>query len=220
LATTDTKEQILDTAERLFADRGFDATSLRTITCEADVNLAAVHYHFGSKEALIEAVLARRFAALNRERLERLEACEHEAAPGPPELECVLRAFIEPAFELSRDPDRGGDVFMRLVGHAHSAPGQYLVRLFKERFADFVARFVGAVGRALPGLPAADLHWHLHFMIGAMAHTMAHRERLRDFSNGILDPTDTAEATERLVAFVAAGMRDAALRNARGRKAS
>ena len=93
---TGTKQRILDVAERLFAERGFSGTSLRTIIGEAGVNLAAVHYHFHSKDALLEAVILRRLEPVNRERLAMLEACEHAARGGPPAVEDILRAFIEP----------------------------------------------------------------------------------------------------------------------------
>src|SRR2546428_8870540 len=103
---TDTKQRILDTAERLFSQNGVATTSLRQIIAEADVNLAAIHYHFRSKDALLDAVLVRRLEPVNRERLSRLNTCEQ--APGPPGLECVLRAFIAPAVHGGADPSRRG----------------------------------------------------------------------------------------------------------------
>jgi AcrR family transcriptional regulator len=95
-----TQERILDTAERMFADEGYAATSVRKITAKAEVNLAAVHYHFRSKEALLEAVILRRAEPANRERLALLNACELEAGTGQPSLEGVLRAFLKPGFWL------------------------------------------------------------------------------------------------------------------------
>jgi AcrR family transcriptional regulator len=207
LTQTDTKEQILDAAERLFADRGFDATSLRTITSEADVNLAAVHYHYGSKEALIEAVLCRRLEGLNHERLERLEACERAAGEAPPPLECLIQAFVEPPLRLSRDPARGGERFMRLMGSAYWLPGDYLFRLFRTRFGEFVARFTTGLSRILPELSREEIHWSLHFMIGTMAHTMATAQKLEQMSDGVVHASDTDAIIQRLVTFNAAGMR-------------
>src|SRR5205807_225879 len=99
---TDTKQRILDSAERLFAEHGFEGTSLRAIIADAKVNLAAIHYHYHSKEALLDAVILRRLAPVNRERLELLDACEQA---GPPSLEAVLEAFLAPAFRLGRDPN-------------------------------------------------------------------------------------------------------------------
>src|SRR5437867_8837328 len=111
----DTKQRILDSAERLFADRGFAATSLRTIIADARVNLAAIHYHYRSKEALLDAVILRRLGPINRERLELLNACERAAVNGRPALEAVIEAFIAPAFRVGADPN-GGQIFVRLIG--------------------------------------------------------------------------------------------------------
>jgi AcrR family transcriptional regulator len=207
LISTDTKDLILDTAERLFAARGFDATSLRTITSEAGVNLAAVHYHFGSKDALIETVLHRRLVGLNEERLDRLSACERASGDVPPALECVVRAFVEPPLQLSRDPARGGNRFMRLMGGAYSHPGDYLFRVFRNRFGDFIERFTTAIARALPGLSPVELHSSFHFMVGAMAHTMAASEELERVSRGAVDMSDTNAIVDRLVTFTVSGMR-------------
>src|SRR5579871_5345079 len=97
-----TKDRILDTAERLFARDGFEATSLRAITAEAGVNLAAVNYHFQSKEALVRAVIGRRMGPVNEKRLAMLDACETAAGDGPLPLEGVLEAFVRPVLEIAR----------------------------------------------------------------------------------------------------------------------
>ena len=99
-----TKESILDTAERLFAANGYAATSLRSIIAEAGVNLAAVHYHFHSKEALLEAVILRRSVPANQERLALLDRFEKAAEGKPVPLEKVIEAFVAPTFRMSRDP--------------------------------------------------------------------------------------------------------------------
>src|SRR5215472_312111 len=99
---TQTRERILDSAERLFADHGFEGASIRAIVEDARVNLAAVHYHFKSKEALLEAVLTRRITVVNEARLQRLDDAEATAAPDPPSVEEILRAFIIPTVELAQ----------------------------------------------------------------------------------------------------------------------
>ena len=115
-----TKERILDTAERLFAAQGYAATSLRGIIAEAGVNLAAVHYHFHSKEALLEAVILRRSVPANHERLALLDRFEKEAGGNPPPLEKVIEAFVAPTLQMSRDPQSGSMVFMKLLGRLHA----------------------------------------------------------------------------------------------------
>ena len=113
-AASETKTRILDAAESLFMEHGFEGTSLRAITAGAKVNLAAVHYHFGSKEELFQSVLARRLDPVNRARLEWLTRLEAAASPSPLPCERVLTAFLMPALTLARDPARGGKNFLRL----------------------------------------------------------------------------------------------------------
>src|ERR1035438_6964698 len=109
---TETKEKILDTAERLIGEHGYDATSLRHIIAEAGVNLAAVHYHFGSKEDLLDAVVVRKVTPLNEARIARLECVEAEAGSGPPEVDKVPEALLIPTAEMAgRSPQ-----FVRLMG--------------------------------------------------------------------------------------------------------
>src|SRR5580704_11940240 len=123
----DTKQRILDSAERLFATHGFEGTSLRTIIADAQVNLAAIHYHYHSKEALLDAVLARRLQPINRERLEKLEKCG-ENAP----LEAILEAFVAPAVRVSANPELGGKNFVRLMGRI--IVEDHLPDLIKQHF--------------------------------------------------------------------------------------
>src|SRR3954467_11365308 len=107
-----TKERILDSAETLFMEQGFEGTSLRAIPAAANVNLAAVNYHFGTKEELFQAVLTRRLDPMNQERIELLERVEHEAGGKPASVEKVSVAMLIPALRLARDEKRGGKNFL------------------------------------------------------------------------------------------------------------
>jgi AcrR family transcriptional regulator len=202
----DTKERILDAAELLFSERGF-ATSLRAITTEAGANLAAVNYHFGSKEELVRAVFARRADPVNQERLRLLEACEEEAAPAPASLECILRAFIWPALRMAQDPGRGGPVMVRLLGRLYTGSDEQIEALFRERFVTTARRFGEAIRNAQPALTPDAFSWRFLFTIGAMAHTMADQGKLRMISGGACDTGAVETALEQLVAFLAAGLR-------------
>jgi len=213
----DTKDRILDAAETLFADQGFSATSLRAITTAAEANLAAVNYHFGSKEGLIEAVLARRVTPLNRERLDQLDRLEGEAGDAGPDLEGVVEAFVGPALRMRQDATKGGAVFMRLLGHTISQPDDQIRQILMRLFGEIIPRFTGALGRRMPDLSAADVFWRFLFMIGAMAHTMAWSEHIPVVSDGLCDTTDAEATIRQLVPFVAAGMRSTA---AAGKEAS
>jgi AcrR family transcriptional regulator len=211
-----TKIQILDAAERLFADAGLEATSLRQIISLAEVNLAAVHYHFGSKEALVEAVLIRRLDPLNQERLRLLDLEEAKAAGKPVSVERIITALVAPALRMSRDSNRGGENLMRLLGRIFTVPNENIQRMLVKRFREVFERFARALQRALPGLLPEDFHWRFHFMIGAMGFTMCKSDHARIFSNQICDPDDVEGLIERLVLFVSAGMAAPASKAARG----
>jgi AcrR family transcriptional regulator len=201
-----TKDRILDTAERLFSEQGYAATSLRSIIAGAGVNLAAVHYHFHSKEALLEAVILRRSVPANEERLALLDRCEREAGNQPLPIEKVIEAFIAPTFRMARDPANGGMVFMRLLGRLH-AEGDFLSGILISRFHEVLERFSIAMSRALPGLPPGELFWRLNFAIGAMAQAL--RGGTKDL--GVITDLSVASnsdmALEQLVTFLSAGFR-------------
>jgi AcrR family transcriptional regulator len=198
-----TVERILDAAEELFAERGF-STSLRSITADAGVNLAAVNYHFGSKEALIQAVFTRRLEPLNAERLRALDAIEARGL-NQDALEPILEAFIGPAIRMSHHPK--GETFMRLFGHTLSQRDDRILRLFADRFRAVVERFSEALGRALPHLDGNDLFWRMMFMVGSMAHTMAMSDKMSAVFHDMCRPIDVEQTIGHLVSFVAGGMR-------------
>ena len=204
----DTRDQILDTAERLFAEHGIDAVSLRTLTSEARVNLAAVHYHFGSKEALVTAVFDRRVDRLNRERLEMLDEAERLAGDGPPPLEDVLRAFFAPVI---RTGVQAGSTFRRLCGRVHAEPAEYVQKYFDEKFGPVIERFIVAFERAVPELSNKERGWRMHFAAGLMVFTLLEGEKLKHYSHGLCDPANVDEAIEQMVHFAAAGLRATAL---------
>src|ERR1044072_9075595 len=120
----ETRERILSTAEALFMERGYAGTSLRIITAKARVNLAAVNYHFGSKEALIREVFERRLGPLNSARIAYLDRLEGLARGRPLGVEQIIEAIVAPALQVNRDPLAGGAAFLRLLGRAFSEPGE------------------------------------------------------------------------------------------------
>jgi AcrR family transcriptional regulator len=200
---TDTKERILDAAERLFSHDGFEATSLRAITAEAHVNLAAVNYHFQSKEALVRAVIGRRLGPVNERRIALLDDCEAAAGDGPLPLEPVLDAFIRPVLEIAQTHAKE---FGPLMGRLYTEPGEFIKHVYKEHLEQVGARFVAAFERALPDLPPVDLMWRLHFVIGVMTHTLGAARLLEFLSHGRCDPSDVEGTLQRIKTFVAAGL--------------
>jgi AcrR family transcriptional regulator len=174
-----TKARILDAAEALFMEHGFEATSLRAITAAAGANLAAVNYHFGSKEELFEAVLKRRLDPMNQRRVALLTQLEHDAAGRPVPADRVVSAMIMPALELARDPARGGANFLRLLGRAYADPAPFIRRFLSVHYAEMIARFKEAFVSALPNLPRRELSWRLHFIMGALSYTLAGTDALK-----------------------------------------
>lgn len=174
-----TKGRVLDAAETLFMEHGFEATSLRAITAAAEANLAAVNYHFGSKEELFEAVLTRRLDPMNQRRVALLTELERDAGERAVTSDRVLYAMILPALELARDPARGGSNFLRLLGRAYADPAPFIRRFLSEHYAEMIARFKEAFARALPHLPRRELSWRLHFIMGALSYTLAGTDALK-----------------------------------------
>jgi len=201
---TETQGKILDTAEHLFGDQGYAATSLRQIIAAAGVNLAAIHYHFGSKEELLDHLVMRKAGPVNVERLALLDRYEAEAGSAPVPVEKLLRAFLEPPLaRIKESPD-----FAKLMGRLY---GEGLMPVIAEKhFQPVVIRFLAAFGRALPWLSGQELAVRLQFMVGAMSHSMLFA--LQSKLPGYQLPTDGA-LLRQLLTFVAGGLRaPAALR--------
>jgi len=201
----ETKQRILDAAEHLFGDLGYDATSLRAITAAAEANLAAVNYHFQSKEELLRAVLKRRLAPVNRQRLELLDRYEAECAGNPPDVAVLVSILLRPMMALAGSgPESVG--FRTLFGRMYSEPSRNIHKIFFAEMHDVVVRFSNSFQRALPWLPPVEVYWRMHFMIGSFAHTLAGGALLQTMSNGICDPNDLQSITDRLIAFAVGGL--------------
>ena len=203
-----TKERILDAAESLFMEHGFEATSLRLITAAAGANLASANYHFGSKEELFEAVLTRRLDPMNQARVRLLDRFEAESAPAPLACERILDALFIPALELARDPARGGQNFLRLLGRAYADPAPFIRHFLSEQYAQMIARFKAAFARALPHLPKKELSWRLHFIMGALSYTLAGTDAHKLIAE--LNPKETTNdeiTLRRLAPFLLAGLK-------------
>jgi AcrR family transcriptional regulator len=169
------------------------------------VNLAAVHYHFGSKEALLNAVIARLVEPVNRERLAMLGQCEARAGKGRPRLRKIVEAFLTPALRLSQNPERGATV-QKLLGRLLSEP-EFFERVIPEQFGEVLERFVGAICRALPRLPPGEIIWRLHYGIGAMAHTMCIGPRMHAVTEGLVGEYEPERNIRRLIEFMVAGLK-------------
>jgi AcrR family transcriptional regulator len=213
--SADTKTRILDAAEQLFMEHGFEATSLRSLTTAAGVNLAAVNYHFGSKEELFQSVLTRRLDPMNQERIELLEKLERDSAAKPITCERILFAMLIPALRLARDEERGGKNFLRLVGRAYADPAPFIRHFLSEQYAEMIGRYKEAFHKALPHLARQELTWRLHFVMGALSYTLLGADLLKLFEQVAPGQRDNDELLlQRLAPFLVAGLKAPALGNA------
>jgi AcrR family transcriptional regulator len=202
-----TKELILDTAERLFAERGLDAASVRDITGAAGINLGAITYHFGTKQKLIAAIFNRHFGPVRQRVSKLLEEAERRAGDEPPPMEELLDALMRPMVEGSFCTGKRNIPFMQLMGRCQSEPNPQVQRLIRAHMEEIFTRFAAALQRVLPGLPREELFWRIQFVMGAM-----HRALLVSSKND-LPPgkagrkLDAEGLLRRLVAFGAQGMK-------------
>lgn len=206
MAGEETRERILDTAERLFSEKGLAGTSLRAITREAGVNLASVHYHFGSKDELLRAALARIVEPTNRERLEMLERAEADAGDEPPTVEAILEAFVAPDLRVIRELGERGRVITRFLGRSYTEPSETVQGLIGEFFGELGRRFREALARAVPDVPPEELGWRLRCVVAVITYTMAAYDTPDEGLPGLLDPDDLEGTSRRLIAFAAAGI--------------
>ena len=207
MSSPDTKTRILDAAESLFARDGFHFASLRAITTEADVNLAAVNYHFGSKEVLLEEVLTRRLVPLNAIRMEKLEAVRQEAenAQRIPDPKDVLEAFIVPTVRFCcQDP--GNENFSTLVARAIAEPDDTVRNVFILHIMPLFMAFFELLKMSRPDLDADTVFWRLHFALGSTTHMMRVLTKLELLPPGLNQDVDVDRLTAELIDFIAAGV--------------
>lgn len=207
----DTHERILDAAERLFMAHGYEGTSMRQITGEAGVNLAAVNYHFGSKETLIQEVFRRRLDWLNEERLRVLDELESEAAGQPLKPSQIVDAFFGTMLRMAEDESRGGMTFLRLLGRTLAEPSEFIRGFLAHEYKTVVDRYKEALFKALPDVPKAEIVWRFHFMLGATSYAIAGTDALRLVTDWQIEPEDSVDRLDRLLprlmSFLIGGLR-------------
>jgi AcrR family transcriptional regulator len=208
MASDQTRSAILAAAERLYADRGFGDVTLRDIVAEANVNLAAVNYHFGSKDELIAELFVTRSLVLNRERLRELRAAE-ERGGGRADISDIFRALVGPTLRGCLGPDNQRSTAARFMIRVsiESVPP---IRRIRNREIDHLRKFVGAMRRALPERSDVELYWGLHFALAMAQQTVRDSERLTKLSEGKCDVDDVDDVIERVVSVAVTGLLGAA----------
>jgi len=211
IRTVDTRERILDAAERLFMAHGYEGTSMRQITGEASVNLAAVNYHFGSKEALMQEVFRRRLDWLNEERMRVLNELEAAAEGRAVKPSQIVDGFFGTLLRMAGDEKRGGMTFLRLLGRTLTEPSEFIRAFLAHEYKTVMERYKEALFKALPDVPKAEIVWRFHFMLGATSYAIAGTDALRLVTDWQIEDEDSTDRLDRLVprlmSFLLGGLR-------------
>lgn len=207
----DTRERILDASEKLFMANGFDGTSMRLITGAAGVNLAAVNYHFGSKESLMQEVFRRRLDWLNGERLRVLDEMERKSGGKPLKPSQIVDGFFGTLLRMAEDEAHGGITFLRLLGRTLTEPSDFIHTFLAKEYGEVMERYKAALFNALPDVPKAEIVWRFHFMLGATSYAIAGTDALRLVTDWQIEDADATDRLDRLLprlmSFLLGGLR-------------
>ncbi len=193
-----TRDRILRTAERLFAERGFNGVSVRELAAAAQVNIASIGYHFDNKEGLLSEVYRRHCEPMIEERLRGLEAASR--LRGKARVMAIIEAFIRPALQQVEVEE--GETFIRLRAVLSGENSELLEKLVAQNFDQSSTAFIDELCECLPHLSRTDVCWRFHFLLGTIYYTAAGPHRIHAFSNGRCDPADTEEVIKELVPFM------------------
>lgn len=198
-----TKEKILDSAEHLFANKGLKETSVRDITSHADVHLAAVNYHFKTKDGLLRALMDRRMKPLNRQRVDLLDHYEKRFGKGSVPVEHAVYALVAPEIIMCFESPN----FIKITGQIVSHPDEETYTIFLSNYEVVFAKIKDILAFSMPDLSDEDLMWRLHFATGSMIHTLTNNAGLKSLSNGVCELKDQEEIVNKLISFCTAGLK-------------
>lgn len=205
---SESKRRLLEAAEQLFAERGFEAVSVRDVTKLSKANVAAINYHFGSRDGLIALVVTLCITPVNEERLLRLETLEKKWSGKNVPLEEVIEAYVRPLLGAARKTGLSERLFCRLLGWIFSMPLESLPQAMEDQIRNASDRFTRALVKSLPSVSTEDLAWRFHFVNGSMIHMLLHQEMLQQLSNGASGNPTMEALLGRFIRFAAAGLRE------------
>jgi AcrR family transcriptional regulator len=207
MANGNTVDKILDAAQELFAERGFAETSLRMITSKAGVNLAAVNYHFGSKEALIQATFSRFLTPFSREFKEQLNAYIKQVGEENVDIAHMIAVLAASAQVVAERNDQSVAIFMRLMGLAYAQAQSHLRNYLKEHYSDVFKPFMRTLKTACPEMTPIEWFWRIHFVLGTLAFTMSSVDSLQAMAaNDLSVDSQFKDMISYLAKFVSAGL--------------
>jgi AcrR family transcriptional regulator len=201
------RDRILDTAEALFAEHGYDGVTLRQIAAGAGVDVALANYYFGKKLELFQAVFERRAAPLNEARRKALLACQESAGKGGPSVEQIIEAFLRPLELHQETGDEGWRHYLALIAYINNSR-YWGRRMMSQLFDGLVHEFIDALKVALPGSREEDICWCYHNLSGALTLTLADTGRIDKLSRGLCNSSDFQAAYDHMIPFMAAGFRE------------
>lgn len=198
------RERILDAAEELFAEHGFDGVTVRQVTRRASVDVALAHYYFGTKRGLFDSVFLRRAAVINDARLKSIDEYQVNPGPGGATIEGFIRAFLDPIIDRCLNDEPGWKNYMAIVAQVNNTPkwgGETMARYFDP----VIHRLIDALRGIMPGAQEADLYWSYQFLSGALTLTFAETGRIDLLSSGVCRSADYEAVRARMAPFIAAG---------------
>lgn len=201
-----TRERILDAAEELFANKGYEGVSVRQIMSKASADVSLAYYHFKSKKDLFDQVMLRRVEFLNSIRLKALDAVEERHSDDAPSVEEIIDAFTHPLLDLLASEHDEWKYYFQLIAQINNSP-EWGGELMTRYFDPLVRRFIEALGKALPDCDEQDLYWSYHFLSGALTLTFAETGRIDNLSGGVCRSSDMEAINQRMPEFLAAGFK-------------
>lgn len=198
MSSSATQHSILDAAEQLFGIQGFDGTSIRDITGAAGVNVASVHYHFGSKRDVLRAVLARVAGRINQRRIELLERVQNEGQPTP---EAVIDAFVRADYETLFELQSRGSAVARFIGRIYSDRADWIQEMAMDQFGETGGLFRSALAAALPHVEEKELNWRIRTLVAVIV------DAFSGYPDDGLTVRQSEQEIRRVVSFFGAGMR-------------
>jgi AcrR family transcriptional regulator len=202
------KRRLLDAAEQLFAEKGFEAVSVRDITTLAKTNVAAVNYHFGSREALLGMAMMRYMTPVTQERLARLEIIEKKWSGKAAPLEEIIDALVRPLVTQVKKSELTERLFYKLIGRIFAQQTDDLPAPIEEQLRHVIDRFTRSFAKALPTVSNEDLVWRMHFLAGGMIHMLTHQDVLNRLTSGSSGAPSMEATLSRFIRFAAAGLRE------------